>query len=1087
MSLLNAPKLKRTGYQEKAEPGVWKYESSFEELDRLAEQIALEDSSHASRLALEKIPDFWARVVGFYLALTLEPADSDTVSLRLRARGAWRGFLAFLALRRVKTWNCGIVEISLGESTNSRRLVGTVRNLLPEGTFLSSRDDWRHLYMFMMGDLPIGMTSPLTLVCPNSGAAQSSQLYRVPWFDGEQFVDPIEKLNIDEKSQMACWVENVRSTISSNTSIGNSVIWNSMARELQEFKTDLIGSSDAVAKYPLEYEARITYWLFLPLAGSLAPSGEIVSDCVLEPRDKSARKPKLVILCPELDQQWGKPAKDIRVFGAFTLAELQSLRGNYGSDPERIGTYELHDSRRVRAADVFTGAMLLMPKSKEPSLHLLQIRGSAEIERIDRRNATPILPIKPEILDYLTPQQLAEACEYAVESDGRITVRVALPVSGGVCRIEKTFGEVHQIPVLPVLEVWPEFRSENWRCYYTFWDRLLNPECFYAYAPGDKAEVIREADPRGHIEREIRLLERAPEYLVCKRQPDAKDELGILLLAPAVIAPSQNSTWNIGIDFGTTNTNVYLRPDGNDAAERLDLSSGLRTVVLAEPADMIEHLHRYFLPTGPEALPVTPPFLSFLRSRSAMRADGGSSKFRPILDAHITFPRLDRDLSWLADTSISAYMKWDESAIGRLRVRAFMEEAALLAAAHAIRRGASSIQWYYAYPSAFKKELEIDNDRAWQLSISNVCKASLGGPAVGISKLTESVAAARYFHSQKKAYPAVGMIVVDIGGETTDLAIWHENNLIWQSSLRFAGRALIVDALLARPGATLKLMLPQSPRTQTVDSEQAIRKSLDAALGLLKQEELESTLLNMGGDTEVRTVLLRNALGLAGLFYYVGLVVRRLRERNVYRSDQLGVCLAGNGSKSLRWIPNDPTGFLARFISESSGIKVTADQILSSPSPKEEVAAGLVSSSALLPGSDVLPPSIVLGEKCEAPGTGDVPEADVQLFLQGIQLKSMDNITAFLKLFGEIVRQKLPTLLSDSARLESKLSKARSAIIQKLMDLGQSAKDGDVEIEPVFITGLKSLLAEVEASDVSRGGLAASTSASKSPPGPKAV
>jgi hypothetical protein len=208
------------------------------------------------------------------------------------------------------------------------------------------------------------------------------------------------------------------------------------------------------------------------------------------------------------------------------------------------------------------------------------------------------------------------------------------------------------------------------------------------------------------------------------------------------------------------------------------------------------------------------------------------------------------------------------------------------------------------------------------------------------------------------------------------------------------------------------------------------------------------------------------------LFYYAGLVVNHLQKRNVYRSDSLGVCLAGNGSKSLLWIQPDPTGFLARFISESSGIVVGPEGVLSSPSPKEEVAAGLVSSSALLPGSDVLPPSVVLGEACEIPDGGEIAEADVQLFQRGIQLRSVHNTAAFLQLFKEVVREKLPSL-AEGSNLETKLDKAKFAIIQKLTDLGQTAKDGDIEIEPVFITGLKALLGEIQTADTSRKHLAA--------------
>src|SRR5690606_34955860 len=107
-----------------------------------------------------------------------------------------------------------------------------------------------------------------------------------------------------------------------------------------------------------------------------------------------------------------------------------------------------------------------------------------------------------------------------------------------------------------------------------------------------------------------------------------KEEAGLLLLHRPEGCPTPNGRWRVGVDFGTTNTTVYVN-DGS-GPRPLPFQARLRRVTRAKDQDRLLATAIEFLPADEQA----PPF------RTKYRPVGQgylASDSRAVLDGHIYF------------------------------------------------------------------------------------------------------------------------------------------------------------------------------------------------------------------------------------------------------------------------------------------------------------------------------------------------------------------------------------------------------------------------------------------------------------------
>jgi hypothetical protein len=814
---------------------------------------------------------------------------------------------------------------------------------------------------------------------------------------------------------------------------------------------------------------------------------------------------KLLIISKKLHDDWRLDASAIEIAPGVTQNDIKNL--TFGSK-KSLGSVTLPDDTEWRwAGDFLAGHLTLISNTAKAFPGAWTVAGQTEVA--DKFGATPILPLKTEILEYLTAEYVRDNSSYreVAISGGRAAIefKLVLPIVGGrtvaATRIyggsasetgqDEGYAIDYQPELLPVVEVWPNFRHAGWRCYFLFWDNRGN-NVLHARPtdPGRQTESFAEWEG-DRKEREIFQLDGPPEFLMCSvtkqaaGKAPAQTDVGVLLprLEPLPAQPA--SEYLVGVDFGTTNTNVYLRRrGGDDDPQPLEFMPS-HQVSAATVGQRDESCYRFFLPPY---LAETAPFLTFFRTRiGAPDAD-----LQPVRHGHVLFYHPLHNHRDLDSARISTNLKWRDGDLSK--VQCYLRQICLHAAAEAFQRGATNIHWSYSLPTALPLFKKNELTSIW-IELHKWLNGRLGLASPPPVAQTESVVAAKYFASRRasgaQAFPAVGAVFMDVGGGTSDISIWQSNELRVQTSIRLSG-----DQILLRPLFTMRRqLLPVLPKS-IVDEKrvQELQNTVQRAKFYPKMDAL----LRTEGD-EIRQWLTEApaehahwkqfidciGLGLCGLFYYTGLMARHLAEQGTFAlashnggPPQLpGIHIGGNGSQLLHWVSRGhfTQSSLMRPIFRSMLVRAAGWPVSSgelnvqiSDKPKAEAAYGLVTKLGLAASEnfdETAFQSIISGEPFELDGKQMPATARVSREqLQRIRIGNLAALKDFIATYNGFAAR--PDYnLRPVAGVEAILGRVQNSLEAWLADQ-RERELAKIELEPLFVYGLKELLAQFADTEV---------------------
>ncbi|NJM24086.1 MAG: hypothetical protein HC907_38730 [Richelia sp. SM1_7_0] len=272
----------------------------------------------------------------------------------------------------------------------------------------------------------------------------------------------------------------------------------------------------------------------------------------------------------------------------------------------------------------------------------------------------------------------------------------------------------------------------------------------------------------------------------------------MLLKTPEKIQPT--GIWRVGVDFGTSFSNVYINRNGT--VEPLPLQNLHLKVTDVQADTRNPVLFEYFIPE--RFIPTEKPLpLSSVLTKRGGKSGVTLGRERPIYDGRIYIPdfsKFKQEEDWI---ETGARMKSQSKADFLVWVRLFLKNLVLIIAANAVKSGVTQIKWSLSYPSTFSYDDKTRYSQIWQ-----DLAAELQGKT-GICNLppqlddianfrTQSLAIAQYFADQED-YNLVNTTCIDLGGGTSDISIWQNNNLIHQCSIQLAGRDLFSQFLELNP------------------------------------------------------------------------------------------------------------------------------------------------------------------------------------------------------------------------------------------------------------------------------------------------
>lgn len=1079
--------------------------------------------------SISSIPDVWARPALYELVL-----QNEKHPLHETYRDEWRGIIAIMALRKlrgfddVKLVSIDIPEISKIKDSDPEFLKVAARSL-PDWYAAAQKDPTikpgyaAKIQVVVYGNVPLAMTWPTILLCPSLNLAQNRQR-DVSWWKVDGINNPIPELSDDEKNALVTWLQNII-----NQTVNNDLLMSLLTSYRDDLKESLGDSyqddykinSKAGSSLGITGTAQL---LDNPVVGTTDDSFLKKSNVLLM-RRKHGKEKDLILLSRDIEKQWNMNASDIIVGGYVTASSAVPRATGMILDHTKLGDIDLNDfNAEVHMIDEF-----FTDKLAVIHLEINAFPNSLNNKLLDYNGTkvNAILPLKKELLDYFDSEFLAKHISLTVV-EGGIEAVLELPVSGmdnkgkfliakKLYRSDYDSNDFIEYDTVPLLQVWPNFilsEADLWKRYFTYYDGE-GVDTFYAVPAWnmEDREAVRyiHRDYCANRDAEICRGKHFPEAFCCTAQTELASgeeetiEIGLILLKKpeTKIISTTNKPCRIGIDFGTTNTIAYMSV-GGEAPKPITFPNRMYYVThneLPEKGGLVpmskRRLRQNFMSATEQ--PNGSAFIKTMFHSHYGAFDGDLKKifFRGNIYYLDDASNISQDKSIL-DNIHTDDMKWGDATSAEY-MQSFLTQLCVQCLAEAIEVGASQIEWKYSYPTAFSPQKQNQYQRMWKTSVMKEIREISSIDCLEPTSQTESDSVAEYVIKGMGGAMKRGIVCLDIGGGSTDIAIWQGNqsNIQKQASVRFAGRDILNAYLWQKRLQGCQIL------SQFKESEAKFNKAVDKLMEVQSEHEFNlqlEALLKYDGDkifeslpnkcyvTEVKTMIRDISFALAGIFFYTGMIVGYLRRSGTYQQKELlPVCyVGGNASRLLDWAAAGQfttdemiskvfkACFMAGLdIAEPDAAYRKNFRIERTELPKQEVAYGLVcgrNSSNLDDDDDFdddfeeSDASVIAGEQFTIENTGEtgseiLTAADVLDIVQVDQV-CPPNFAMFMQTFNKWMKK----LGYDTIHLsEDDFINICSQVNDVFAARGSEA-DGDedqVELEPVFITELKEAFAYI--------------------------
>lgn len=1085
-------------------PGEWTIHPPIT-YQTIAQSLDLGGAGSAER-SVTSIPNIWAR------ALLLETALHNLNYPRLLRNALieqWEGMLAAIALAEVRQFNIKVQPIVIEDKDTSNPLELALNQLLPEPAYciyclneqpLSNYNPWRQFYVILWDDKPVGLTSPSTLICPS----EAGRWVGLPWYDDqEKLVSPVSAsskpfLNAIEKDLLAKWLINLAEQLENYRGVQEA---RSMTKRLLENFSNKLTQAP---KQELAFSNNKRYFgtevrnrgaidlLFRPIK---APEQQ--SSITLLPSTGVQPTKQLLIIDPELPVKWHEQPQNIWINERVTMASrtwLEDVKASKFANPgNNKPLVEWIDAEELLLPDLsFIGLEKALPPALLP-------KGTESLV-FEGKSITPLLPVNPRLLDYLTPEDLVEKLKF--EADGiNVTVTLELPLSGFpnespktyYCEREYTLKPERQLNhERPILEIWPNFRFEGWKDYHAIYYGSKDGKNTYRVKLPHQIGIHAFEDRDNRAYCQLIQLSSFPTFIQCESVGDKPQILGIILLKPPeILRPIIARKWKIGVDFGTSFTNIFYN-NNQGTVEKLPSTPLNLRITASEDSERRRVLRRLFSLDNAEDLK---PFYSSLLTIENSFLVNSSTKNQqiqqvPFRDGRLYVP--DRgDEKGFDNELIKSNLKWEAATGNHYATELFLRHLALYISAQAAQNQVSELEWHFSYPSAFSADDVSVYGDGWMIIVAELPgKTGIKHYYVHPNESDEqnrsnhwrpeSVVIAQYFADKEN--DLIYSTCIDIGGGTSDISIWQDNAMLHQCSIQFAGYDLMTQLLSKQLKLLQDIFKPSDMNNleswkKLADNPGHFRAKLDVLLRHQSAQWLKNERDKAVKNAEFASLLQFMALGFAGLYYYVGIVLQVLAKNETYkyRNKITPIYLGGNGAKLLDWLSEGGrfdqgrkiNKLLTAMLRAGSGFETTAELITTrvSRQPKDEAACGLVLDRTPLEGWRKFwgldaRRELVAGEWCFInkqvcepmsflPSQHEITDFEIRV--------EFEQLRHFLRVFNESVESAgiagVKPLKYDNSTFELVERKLKENLLST-----QIGKDKSVRLEPPFILVLKALL-----------------------------
>lgn len=461
------------------------------------------------------------------------------------------------------------------------------------------------------------------------------------------------------------------------------------------------------------------------------------------------------------------------------------------------------------------------------------------------------------------------------------------------------------------------------------------------------------------------------EFDIAEIRPNVAVKGLVLPLMPTVTRGTDS--YSFAIDFGTTNTHIEYRKNGEDPQPfnitEADIQTGSLHYNNEATAELLKRARAIFGYSIELLTDLIPQ--EFLPEKIG---DGHAFRFpiRTVIGEHSKLAKTGTTYT-LADFNIplvyekyqmplnsvfTTNLKWTGfNTIGSIeerRVNHFIEKLLIMVRNKVLLNhgnpDATSIVWFYPFSMATtrKDTLEATWKKYAEQYISKSCKPR---------KLSESLAPFYYLKNRGNILAHEPMASLDIGGGTTDVVIYEGNKPGNVTSFRFAVNAIFGDGYsgtISSNGFVRKFLPIIKDMLKNGDTDE---------LGVMEQIEsrkittdlityffsLESNKLIRKGNVDLsfsKLLKTNEQSKILFLFFYAAIIyhlARLMKTLNI--NEPRFITLSGTGSKIVNVIDNNVdlknlTGYTNVIFSDVYGKEISNIELVQSPEPKELTCKG---------------------------------------------------------------------------------------------------------------------------------------------------
>ncbi|NNF57204.1 MAG: hypothetical protein HKN04_03095 [Rhodothermaceae bacterium] len=1003
--------------QEPTDLGHWQ-NNERRVLGQIARSIVVDEQARVR--GVSSVPDVWARPLMVQSALRKESEHP----LRERIVNEWRGLLSLLALREFRGHDVAFVPVRLDQGHFAQAL----RHLAPRPIELEPGQGyaWTDVLLIRYDGIPIGALSPTTLVYTGSDYATALRDTDLNLQQRDAEGNKTGRLGPPQEEEdlryVAEWVlglkKRLRDVLNHDdhhpdhriTGLINELL-DDWLRELNATlgldprneetydARDVVVADDHVPFAP-EWGPLDHYRVYQHLLRPLVPDEAAIpfgdfSDLSLDldPTRNHSGYDEAVVITPRLlkdnPRVW-RTKRFSHLGGDIDKALAQYFDGSHGTDvagdPMLVKDDETDRTWRafwIRPERYFLTDRLVRAPGAEPLL-------APDERRLNEvKGGHFLLPFRRAILDFFGPEDIKERLKPEFSDvDNGVRFSFMVPVGGREERVERVYrykdaeaGEGTIVEgTLPVTEVFPTYLGPDWRRYYLLQEddgrTVVEPVVFGEPSVVRRTREVEEPQAGGGAGAE-RAIRRAhltqitgdaafPEGLAV--QSAEGRPLGLVLLDRETAAgPGLAGTWRIGIDFGTSNTNVFRQSSESDRAEgwTFDFPATLRPITTGADLRRAALLEAFFVPARAVALPIP----------STLRLFEAAQTEHPFLDYFIHF-----GTGYRLPAHIRSQLKWDQE---QRNTKEFLESLFLLILIDAVRTNVAELRVSCSYPKAYSEtQFNLVDDewsRIYTTLLEGENRVFTPKPEQSSERRLdvrkpryelEGVASGAFFASKstitdplQRADKANAALTLDVGGGTTDISVWHQNAIALDASILLAGKQ--VASYLANAPRVRELLFSANA-AMALDEVVRNPKAFGARLNLiLKQEEatLRDRLIEHVNRPDIRRLRQLLAVEFGAIAFYTAALVGAAEQTSEGRGilqmiGKSGIKMhwGGNAAKLITWIDlgtykeDGPASKMlnAVFYQALKDLSVTPPSLaqLQSPGHKSEAAGGLVVMAA---------------------------------------------------------------------------------------------------------------------------------------------